>query len=114
MRFLYLGKDSSVKLVVYSDSSMGNLPDGGTQGRHFIMLMGENGKFSPISWQSKRIRRAIRSTLVGETLALADGNDSAFFFLFIYIYIFFFIFLLLCKQTYYLQVTNQIQNNQGQ
>ncbi len=116
LRFLYLGKDSSVKLVVYSDSSMGNLPDGGTQGRHFIMLMGENGKFSPISWQSKRIRKAVRSTLAGETLALADGNDSAFFFSFyIYVYIFFFfIFLLLCKQTYYLQVTNQIQNNQGQ
>ncbi len=35
------------KLVVYSDSSMGNLPDGGTQGGHFIMLMGEIGN-SPL------------------------------------------------------------------
>ena len=79
LRFQYLGENSSVKLVVYSDSSMGNLQDGGTQGGHFIMLMGENGKFSPISWQSKRIRRVVRSTLAGETLALADGVDSAVF-----------------------------------
>lgn len=32
LRFQYLRKDSSLKLVVFSDSSMANLPDGGTQG----------------------------------------------------------------------------------
>ncbi|KAK9523757.1 hypothetical protein VZT92_017657 [Zoarces viviparus] len=79
LRFQYLGRDSSLKLVVFSDSSMGNLPDGGTQGGHLVMLMGENGRFSPICWQSKRIRRVVRSTLAGETLALADGIDSAVF-----------------------------------
>lgn len=63
LRFQYLGENSSLKLVVFSDSSMGNLQDGGTQGGHFIMLMGEHGKFSPISWQSKRIRRVVRSTV---------------------------------------------------
>ncbi len=65
--------------MVSSDSSMGNLPDRGTQGGHFIMLMGENGKFSPICWQSKCIRRVVQSTLAGETLALEDGIDSALF-----------------------------------
>ena len=58
---------------------MGNLPDGGTQGGHFIVLMGEKGRFSPICWQSKRIRRVVQSTLAGETLALADGIDNAIF-----------------------------------
>lgn len=58
---------------------MGNLPDGGTQGGHLIMLMGEDGRFSPICWQSKRIRRVVRSTLAGDTLALGDGIDSAVF-----------------------------------
>ena len=48
------------------------------------MLMGEDGKFSPICWQSKRIRRVVRSTLAGETLALADGIDSAFYLATIY------------------------------
>ena len=79
LKFLHLGKDGSLKLVVFSDSSMGNLPDGGTQGGHLILLMGENGRFSPICWQSKRIRRVVRSTLAGETLALADGIDNAIF-----------------------------------
>ena len=79
LKFQHLGKDDSLKLVVFSDSSMGNLPDGGTQGGHLILLMGENGRFSPICWQSKRIRRVVRSTLAGETLALADGIDNAIF-----------------------------------
>lgn len=74
-----MGESKSLKLVVFCDSSMGNLSDRGTQGGHFIMLMGEGGKFSPICWQSKRIRRVVRSTLAGETLALADGIDSAVF-----------------------------------
>lgn len=79
LKFQHLGKDSALQLVVFSDSSMGNLPDGGTQGGHLIMLMGEDGRFSPICWQSKRIRRVVRSTLAGETLALADGIDNAIF-----------------------------------
>lgn len=72
-------KDTSLKLVVLSDSFMGNLPDGGTQGGHLIMLMGEDGRFSPPCWQSRRIRRVVRSTLAGETLALGDGSYSAVF-----------------------------------
>lgn len=79
MKFQYLGEDSSLKLVMFSDSSVGNLPDGGTQGGHLIMLMGEAGRFLPICWQSKRIRRVVRSTIAGETLALEDGIDSAVF-----------------------------------
>ncbi len=44
-----------------------------------IGLMGEGGKFSPLCWQSKKIRRVVRSTLAGETLALSDGIDNAIF-----------------------------------
>lgn len=76
LRFWYLGKDSSLKPMVFSDSSMGNLPDGGTQGGHLIMLMGQIGRFSPICWQSKRIRRVVRSTLAGETLAFGNGINN--------------------------------------
>jgi ABC-type enterobactin transport system permease subunit len=69
----------TLKLVVFSDASLENLKDGGTQGGHLIVLMGEEGRFSPICWQSKRIRRVVRSTLAGETLALADEIDNAIF-----------------------------------
>ena len=79
LKFQNLGDDDSLKLVVFSDASMGNLPDGGTQGGHLIVLMGKEGIFSPVCWQSKRIRRVVQSTLAGETLALADGIDHAIF-----------------------------------
>ena len=71
----HLGDDESLKLV----ASMGNLPDGGTQGGHLNVLMGKEGIFSPVCWQYKRIRRVVPSTLAGETLALADGIDHAIF-----------------------------------
>ena len=37
LKFQHLGKDSSLKLVVFNDSSMGNLPDGGAR----TLLMGK-------------------------------------------------------------------------
>jgi hypothetical protein len=77
LKFQHVGND--VQLIVFSDASLGNLPDGGTQGGHFIILLGDNGLFSPICWQSKRIRRVVRSTLAGETLALSDGIDNCIF-----------------------------------
>lgn len=79
LNFLHLGKDSALKIVVFSDASFGNLSDGGTQGGHLIVLMGEIGNFSPLSWQSKRVKRVVRSTLAGETLAMSDGIDNAMF-----------------------------------
>lgn len=79
LNFQYLGRDSVLKMIVFSDASFGKLSDGGTQGGHFITLMGENGKFSPLSWQSKRVKRVVRSTLAGETLAMSDSIDNAIF-----------------------------------
>lgn len=41
--------------------------------------MGERGKFSPLCWQSKRIRRVVRSTLARAILDMSDGIDNAIF-----------------------------------
>lgn len=79
LNFQQLGKDSNLKIVTFTDASFANLSDGGTQGGHLIVLMGDNGLFSPISWQSKRIKRIVRSTLAGETLAMSEGIDNAIF-----------------------------------
>lgn len=79
LRFQHLGNSDALHVIVFSDASLGNLPDGGTQGGTLIGLMGEGGKFSPLCWQSKRIRRVVRSTLAGETLAMSDGIDNAIF-----------------------------------
>ncbi|CAG2196695.1 unnamed protein product [Mytilus edulis] len=75
LHFKELGEH--VELLLYTDASFGNLPDGGSQGGFVIMLLGENGKINPITWQSKKIRRVVRSTLASEALALADGIDCA-------------------------------------
>lgn len=72
LQFQCLGNTKALTLTVFSDASLGNLPDGGTQGGTLITLTGEGGKFSPLCWQSKRIRRVVRSTLAGETLAMSD------------------------------------------
>ena len=64
-----------LELVLFSDASLGNLEDGGSQGGYVIFLKGTNGKTNPVSWQSKKIRRVVRSTLASEALSLADGVD---------------------------------------
>ena len=72
IKFQKLGNGSDIKVLIFSGSSLRNLPDGGTQGGHFIVLIGKNGRISPITWQSKRIWRVVRSTLAAQTLAMAD------------------------------------------
>lgn len=84
LKFQNLGNSNDLSLVVFSDASLGNLPDGGTQGGALIALMGKSGKFSPLFWQSKKIRRVVRSTLAGETLAMSDGIDNAMFLAMLY------------------------------
>ena len=43
---------------------------------HIIFLLGENKRCAPISWQSKKIPRVVKSTLVAETLALQEGLEK--------------------------------------
>lgn len=78
LKFQHLGNSEDLALVVFSDASFVNLPDGGTQGGAIIVLMGKGGKFCPLFWQSKKIRRVVRSTLAGKSLAMSDGIDSAY------------------------------------
>ena len=77
LKFQNLGTEPV--FMVYSHASFGNLSDGATQGGHMIFLGGENGKVSPICWNSKKLRRVVRSTLAGETLAMANGIDTGVF-----------------------------------
>ena len=75
-----LGDLESLKLVVYSDASFANLLDGGSQGGYVIFLQGENGEYLPISWQSKRVKRVVKSTLAAETLAMVDAAEAAVYY----------------------------------
>ena len=60
----------------YSDAAFGNLSDGGSQGGYIIFITDCNGRRCPVSWQSKRVRRVVKSTLAAETLALLDSAEA--------------------------------------
>ena len=68
-----------IKIVLFPDAAFANHEDGGSQGGHLVFLVDENSKFNLISWQSKRIKRAVCSSLAAETLALSDGVDHAIY-----------------------------------
>ena len=55
LMFQPLGNRHVTKLVIYSDVSLGKLPGDGTQGGYVIFLAGEDGRISPLYWQSKKI-----------------------------------------------------------
>ena len=77
LRFRDLGDVKRADLISFSDASLGNLKDGASQGGH-IFLVGKNGNYSPISWQSKKIRHIIKSTLSAETLVLQESAESCY------------------------------------
>ena len=64
-------------IVLYSDASYKNLPNGGSQGGHIVFLS-DGLNCIPLAWHSTRIRRTVRSSTSAEMLALLDGCDTAF------------------------------------
>lgn len=70
---------NNLQLVVHSDASHNNLPKGGSQGGYIVFLGDNDGKVAPIQWQSKRIKRVVRSTLAAECLAMEEAVDHAFY-----------------------------------
>ena len=66
----------SAALICFSDASFGNLKCRGSQGR--MMIEGSNGKYMILTWQSRKLRRVVKSTLTAETLALQEVIEVAF------------------------------------
>ena len=56
-------------LAAFCDASYANLKDGSSQAGMIVFLKGKNGKISPLSWSSRKIKRVCRSTLTAETMA---------------------------------------------
>ena len=61
----------------FSDASFGNLSDGGSQGGFVIFLKDGEGRRCPVYWQSRKLRRVVKSTLSAETLALVECAEAA-------------------------------------
>lgn len=75
---LFLGNINfnNFKLVCYTDAAHGNLADGGSQGGLYVEIV-SGSKHAPIHWESKRIRRVVKSSMAAEILALVEGVETA-------------------------------------
>ena len=78
LTFKDMGDLSTAKFVCFNDSSFGNLCDGGSQGAYELFLEGQNGDCSPLMWQSKKLRRVVRSTMAAETLSQVEAAEACF------------------------------------
>ncbi|GAB1599883.1 hypothetical protein Ahia01_000265800 [Argonauta hians] len=67
----------SSKIVCFADASFANLQNGASQGG-FIIFIESEGKCIPLFWQSKKLKRVVKSTLSTETMALMEGAEQCF------------------------------------
>jgi hypothetical protein len=76
---IYPSLDNIAQLTIecYCDASFGNLEGGGSQGSYVVFLVDHRGSRSVVSWQSRKVRRVVKSTLAAETLALLDGAEAS-------------------------------------
>ena len=67
-----LGVESleNCQLNCYNDASFGNLSTGGSQGGYVIFLKSCYDLYTPVSWESKKLHRVVKSTIAAETLEL--------------------------------------------
>ena len=65
-------------LLSYSDAAWANLDSGKTGGGYLIGVAAEDrDTYGIIGWRCRALRRVVRSTMAGETLALGDLLDEA-------------------------------------
>ena len=78
LKFQNLGSKNELKIVVFSDASLSNMPKPIKVTIWFCLLWSQ-GNFSPIWLNSKKIRRVVRSTLAADVLAWAEEIDNSIF-----------------------------------
>ena len=66
------------KIIGYCYASLVKLVNGGSQGGFVIFLTDKNGQYFPIMWQSKKLRRVVKSAMAAETLILVDCAEACF------------------------------------
>jgi hypothetical protein len=79
LKFCGLEEPEQLNIECYSDASFGNLQGGGSQGGYVVFLADHRGCKCLVSWQSRKVRRVVKSTLAAETLALLDAAESGIF-----------------------------------
>ena len=64
LKYQHLGDDNDLCLMIFGDVALGNLTDGDDPDGYVIFLVGKSGKFSPIWWNSKKLRQVVHNTLL--------------------------------------------------
>ena len=77
---LYFHKLESLEectLECYADAAFANLNNSGAQGCFIIFLQDARQNRCPIYWETKKVTRVVKSTLLAETMALLDCAETA-------------------------------------
>lgn len=69
---------STVRLMVFTDSSFANLPDVKSQIGFVVVATDDSDNYNILHYGSSRCRRVARSVMAAELLALVYGFDQAF------------------------------------
>ena len=69
-----------LKIVAYRDASFGALTDGGSQGGYVVFLVGQNKNYVPLAWQSRKLKRVVKSSQAAETLAMVDTLEACVYY----------------------------------
>lgn len=81
MTFPELDKMKELKMVVFTDASLGNINEGtGSTGAFIIWVMDKTGNCCPIAWNAHKIKRVVRSTLAAEMLSLEEGLEASVYY----------------------------------
>ena len=70
---------TSCYIISFSDASFANLPNAGSQGSYVTLLVDQNGRYCPLTWQSRKVRRVVKSTIAAECLAAVEAAEITIF-----------------------------------
>ena len=68
------------KVVAFSDASFANIDGIKSQGGYIIHVTDGNNNNFPLAWQSRKIKRVVKSTHAAETLAMVDAAEACVFY----------------------------------
>ena len=69
---------SNMTIVIYNDSSFGNLSGGGSQGGFITYLVENQENYMPLMWQAKRLKCVVRGAMAAETLIQVEATEAGF------------------------------------
>ena len=65
----------SYSLISFNDASIANLKNSDSQGSLIMLLEGSSGKYRPLGWHSRKLKRFVKITLTVETPPLQESIE---------------------------------------